>query len=252
MSDAPVIEVEGLSAWVGARRILGDVSFSLAPKRVLAIIGPSGSGKSTLIRCLNRMHELEPGARVEGTVRIAGEDIYAAKDPVGVRRRVGLVFQQPAVFPHLSIRDNVLLGLRLGRGLPEDPDAVVDRCLRRAALLTELRDRLDEPATTLSAGERQRLCIARALAVEPEVLLLDEPTASLDPIATARIEELIDELKRSYALVIVTHSMQQAIRVSDDAAFIDGGRLVEHGLTQRLFSQPTEVQTEEFVTGRFG
>ena len=245
--------MRGLSAWVGERRLLDEVSLTIGRNRVLAIIGPSGSGKSTFIRCLNRMHELEPGARIRGRVAIAGDDIYASGvDAVAVRRRVGLVFQQPAVFPHLSIRDNVLVGLRLAARTVEDPEALVERCLRRTALFEELSSRLDESATTLSAGERQRLCIARALAVEPEVLLLDEPTASLDPIATARIEELIDELKRSYTLVIVTHSMQQAIRISDDTAFLNRGGLVEHGPTQRLFSQPAQLETEEFVTGRFG
>ncbi|MEO6953475.1 MAG: phosphate ABC transporter ATP-binding protein [Polyangia bacterium] len=247
------LAVERLSAWAGARRLLSDVSLTLEKNRVLAVIGPSGSGKSTFIRCLNRMHELDAGARVAGSVRVHGVEAYAEGiDPIAIRRRVGLVFQQPAVFAHLSIRDNVLVGVRLGHAAPVDADVVVERSLRRAALFDELRDRLDEPATSLSAGERQRLCIARALAVEPEILLLDEPTANLDPVATARIEGLIEELRRSCALVVVTHGMQQAIRISDDTAFLNRGVLVEHGPTTTLFSQPVQLETEEFVTGRFG
>ncbi len=251
--NAIAIAVDDLCARVGKRVLLGGITLDLEQHRVLSVIGPSGCGKSTFLRCLNRMHELTVDGAVTGSVRVFGDDVYAlGVDAVKVRRRVGLVMQQPTVFSHLTIRENLLVGLRLAGTVPEDTDPIVDRCLARVALARPLADRLDEPATTLSAGERQRLCIARALAVQPDVLLLDEPTASLDPIATAHIEELIDELKRSYTLVVVTHSMQQAIRISDDTLFINQGRSVEHGPTHRLFSQPVAQETEEFVTGRFG
>jgi phosphate transport system ATP-binding protein len=219
---------------------------------VLAIIGPSGCGKSTFVRCLNRMHELTPGARSEGTVLLDGEDVYSGKiDPVYLRRRVGMVFQRPNVFPTMSIYDNVVAGLRLN-GVRADYDQVVERTLTQTALWGEVKDRMHSSATGLSGGQQQRLCIARALAVEPEVLLMDEPASALDPIATAKIEELIDELKERYTIVIVTHNMQQAIRVSDFTAFLYMGELIEIGTTKQVFTQPEKRQTEDYVTGKFG
>ena len=217
---------------------------------MLAIIGPSGCGKSTFVRCLNRMHELTPGARSEGRVLLDGEDVYQV-DPVYLRRRVGMVFQRPNVFPTMSIRENVVAGLRLNR-VRADYEAILERTLRQTALWDEVKDRLDDSAVGLSGGQQQRLCIARALAVEPEVLLMDEPASALDPIATAKIEELIDELKEQYTIVIVTHNMQQAIRVSDFTAFFYLGELIEHGSTQQVFTRPAKRETEDYVTGKFG
>src|SRR6478609_4807566 len=246
------LEVRSLNAWFGATRAVKDISLAVAPRQVLAIIGPSGCGKSTFIRCLNRMHELTPGARSEGVVRLDGEDVYSGGvDPVYLRRRVGMVFQRPNVFPTMSIRDNVVAGLRLNR-VKADYEAIVERTLRQTALWDEVKDRLDGGATQLSGGQQQRLCIARALAVEPEVLLMDEPASALDPIATAKIEELIDELKELYTIVIVTHNMQQAIRVSDYTAFFYMGELIEHGETEQVFTRPAKQQTEDYVTGKFG
>jgi phosphate transport system ATP-binding protein len=244
------LEVRDLKAWFGSNLVVKNVSLDVTAHHVLAIIGPSGCGKSTLIRCLNRMHELGPDARAEGRVLLDGVDVYAG-DPVMLRRRVGMVFQRPNVFPTMSIRDNVTAGLRLS-GSKADYEALVEQTLRQTALWDEVKDRLDENATRLSGGQQQRLCIARALAVEPEVLLMDEPASALDPIATARLEELIDELKRSYTLVIVTHNMQQAIRISDYTAFLYMGELIEHGTTRQLFTRPAQQQTEDYVTGKFG
>jgi phosphate transport system ATP-binding protein len=250
--EHPKLQVKNLSAWFGATRAVKDISLSVNARSVLAIIGPSGCGKSTFIRCLNRMHELTPGARSDGEVRLDGEDVYSkAIDPVYLRRRVGMVFQRPNVFPTMSIRDNVVAGLRLNR-VKGDYEAIVERTLRQTALWDEVKDRLDEGGMRLSGGQQQRLCIARALAVEPEVLLMDEPASALDPIATAKIEELIDELKEKYTIVIVTHNMQQAIRVSDETAFLYLGELVEHGTTTQVFTQPHRQQTEDYVTGKFG
>ncbi len=246
------MEVQRLSAWFGQTQALKEISLQVRARTVLAIIGPSGCGKSTFIRCLNRMHELTPTARSEGTVLLDGEDVLSGEiDPVQLRRRVGMVFQRPNVFPAMSIRDNVVAGLRLNR-VRADYDAVVEQMLKRTALWEEVRDRLDESGVRLSGGQQQRLCIARALAVEPEVLLMDEPASALDPIATAKIEELIDELKEQYTIVIVTHNMQQAIRVSDETAFFYLGELIEHGTTKQLFTRPTRKQTEDYVTGKFG
>jgi len=228
------------------------VSLEVPAHSVLAVIGPSGCGKSTFIRCLNRMHELVPGARSDGGVYLDGEDLYGrGVDPVHLRRRVGMVFQRPNPFPTMSIRDNVAAGLRLN-GVRADLDAVVERCLRHAALWDEVKDRLGAAATSLSGGQQQRLCIARALAVEPEVLLMDEPASALDPIATAKIEELMHELKERYTIVIVTHNMQQAARVSDATAFFYMGELVEAGPTEQIFTNPREQRTEDYVTGKFG
>jgi phosphate transport system ATP-binding protein len=221
---------------------------------VTAIIGPSGCGKSTFIRCLNRMHEVVPEARVSGTVLVEGEDVYApGVDPVQVRRRIGMVFQRPNPFPTMSVFDNVAAGLRLaGVRRRADLQEAVERALRQAALWDEVKDGLDKSGTSLSGGQQQRLCIARALAVDPAVLLMDEPCSALDPIATARIEELILELRGALTIVIVTHNMQQAARVSEATAFFLMGELVEFGVTRELFTNPRDKRTEDYITGRFG
>jgi phosphate transport system ATP-binding protein len=246
------IDVEHLDAWFGASHVIKDVSIQVPEHSVLAVIGPSGCGKSTFLRCLNRMHELVPGARAEGKLLLDGQDLYAAGvDPVLLRRRIGMVFQRPNPFPTMSVRDNVAAGLVLN-GIPGDHDAIVERCLRRAALWDEVKDRLRESALGLSGGQQQRLCIARALAVEPEVLLMDEPASALDPIATAKIEELIHELQERYTMVIVTHNMQQAARVSNQTAFFYLGELVEVGATEQIFTNPRQQRTEDYVTGKFG
>jgi len=249
----PHMATEALSAWYGANRVLQDVSIPLHRNRVTAIIGPSGCGKSTWLRCLNRMHEMTPGARIAGRVLLEGRDVNARDtDPVDLRRRVGMVFQKPNPFPTMSIRDNVLAGYRLtGRRVPNAAE-VVERALGRAALWNEVKDVLDRPGTGLSGGQQQRLCIARALAVEPEVLLMDEPASALDPIATARIEELVHELSETVTIGIVTHNMQQAARVSDYTAFLYLGELVEFGRTADLFTRPANPRTEDYITGRFG
>ena len=245
------IEVRQLNAWFKANHALRDVSLTVPEHTVLAIIGPSGCGKSTFVRCINRMHELVPGARQAGKVLVDGQDLHARRvDPVDLRRRVGMVFQRPNPFPTMSIRDNVVAGLRLN-GLRAD-DEVVEKSLRHAALWDEVKDRLQQSALSLSGGQQQRLCIARALAVEPEVLLMDEPASALDPIATAKIEELIHELRERYTVVIVTHNMQQAARVSDATAFFYMGELIEHGPTEQIFTNPREPRTEDYVTGKFG
>jgi phosphate transport system ATP-binding protein len=246
------MRAEGLHAWFGERHVLKDVSLEIPAFAVTAIIGPSGCGKSTFLRCLNRMHELVPGARASGTVRLDGDDLYArGVDPVDLRRRVGMVFQRPNPFPTMSIQDNVAAGPRLN-GHRGRLDELVERCLRQAALWDEVKDRLRASALSLSGGQQQRLCIARALAVEPEVLLMDEPASALDPVATARIEELMHELKERYTIVIVTHNMQQAARASDRTAFFYMGELVEDGPTEQIFTNPREQRTEDYVTGKFG
>jgi phosphate transport system ATP-binding protein len=253
------IEVEGLNVYYGGFRAVRDVSLSIRPHAVTAIIGPSGCGKSTFLRSLNRMHEVVPGARVEGQVRLDDIDVYGPTvDPVQLRRVVGMVFQRPNPFPTMSIYDNVVAGLRLtGRHGRAELDETVERSLRRAALWDEVKDKLRQNGTSLSGGQQQRLCIARALAVDPEVLLMDEPASALDPRATLRIEELIAELRANYTIVIVTHNMQQAARVSDDTAFFTmdddrAGILVEVGPTTRIFTNPTDRLTEDYVSGRFG
>jgi phosphate transport system ATP-binding protein len=248
------IDVSGLNAWFGANHVLWDINVNAEPRAVTAIIGPSGCGKSTFIRCLNRMHEEVRGAQVTGKVMFEGQDIYAADvDPVEVRRRIGMVFQRANPFPTMSVLDNAVAGLRL---LGKYPRAELaergERALRAAGLWEEVKDRLDEPGAKLSGGQQQRLCIARALAVEPEVLLMDEPASALDPASTLRIEELIEELKRDYTVVIVTHNMQQAARVADWTLFMLGGEVVEFGPTQKLFTRPDDKRTEDYVTGRFG
>ena len=249
------LDLRGLSAYFGKQAALRDITAGFAANRVTAIIGPSGCGKSTLVRCLNRMHEVMPGARVSGEVHLDGEDIYASGiDPVLIRRRIGMVFQKPTPFPTMSIEDNVAAGLRLnGRGLSHaQRDMVVERSLRQAALWEEVKDKLRARGVSLSGGQQQRLCIARALAVEPEVLLMDEPCSALDPISTARIEELILELRANYTIVLVTHNMQQAARASDATAFLLGGELIEFGDTNQIFTNPTQHETEDYITGRFG
>ena len=249
------LEVVDLNAWFGATQALKGVRLSIPTGAVTAIIGPSGCGKSTFIRCLNRMHEVVPGARVNGRVLLDGEDIYApGVDPVQVRAKVGMVFQRPNPFPTMSIFDNVAAGLRLNsaRLSRREVAAVVERSLQRAALWDEVKESLQASGVSISGGQQQRLCIARTLAVEPEVLLMDEPCSALDPIATAKIEALIHELKKNYTIVIVTHSMQQAARVSDFTAFMYLGRLVEFGPTDRVFTTPENKETEDYITGRFG
>jgi phosphate transport system ATP-binding protein len=253
------VEIQNLSAWYGNRLAIEQVSLSIEPNKVTAIIGPSGCGKTTLIRCINRMHEVEHGARVSGKVLLEGEDIYGPGiDPVVVRRRIGMVFQKANPFPTMSIFDNVAAGLRLNGlvGRRELP-SIVEKSLRQAALWDEVKDKLNQPGTALSGGQQQRLCIARALAVEPDVLLMDEPASALDPVATLRIEELMQELKQSYTIVVVTHNMQQAARVSDYTVFMLAGedrvgRLIEFGETNRLFTNPQDKRTEDYITGRFG
>jgi phosphate transport system ATP-binding protein len=258
-TDAPVqrhahkMRTEQLRAWFGKTEALKGISLHLVERRVTALIGPSGCGKSTFIRCLNRMHEVIPGARVAGKVLLDGLDIYErGSDPVRLRRRVGMVFQKPNPFPTLSIRDNVLAGLRLNGIRNADPASLVEKALRQAALWDEVKDILGRSGASLSGGQQQRLCIARALALEPEVLLMDEPCSALDPIATAKIEELIHEIGERYTVAIVTHNMQQAARVSHFTAFLYLGELVEYAETDRLFTHPSNPRTEDYITGRFG
>ena len=253
------IEVGDLSLYYGGFRAVRDVSMTIRPRSVTAIIGPSGCGKTTFLRSLNRMHELAIGARVEGSVRLDDVDIYDPEvDPVQLRRVIGMVFQRPNPFPTMSIYDNVAAGLRLTGRLPKGHvQEVVERSLRRAALWDEVKDKLRANGTSLSGGQQQRLCIARALAVDPEVILMDEPASALDPIATLRIEELIAELRETFTIVIVTHNMQQASRVSDQTAFLTmgedrAGYLVEMDDTVRIFTNPTQSLTEDYVSGRFG
>ncbi len=252
MSTAEGLVVEKLHAWFGEAHVLNGIDLVVAPRAVTAIIGPSGCGKSTFVRCLNRMHEVVPGARVSGAVWLDGADVYA-QDPVEVRRRVGMVFQRPTPFPTMSIFDNTVAGLRLaGVRRRERLREAAERALRQAALWDEVKDRLGRPGTSLSGGQQQRLCIARALAVDPAVLLLDEPCSALDPIGTAKIEELIHELKSALTIVIVTHNMQQAARVSDWTGFFLLGHLIEFDATRQLFRTPRDPRTEAYITGRFG
>jgi len=253
------IEVEALNVYYGAFRAVRDITLTIKPHAITAIIGPSGCGKSTFLRTLNRMHELAPMTRVEGLVKLDGEDVYGQSvDPVALRRVVGMVFQRPNPFPTMSIYDNVVAGLRLtGRHRQSELDAVVERSLRRAALWDEVKDKLKSGGTSLSGGQQQRLCIARALAVDPEVILMDEPASALDPVATLRIEELMAELRTNYTIVIVTHNMQQASRISDHTAFFTmgpdrAGYLVEMDATVQIFTNPKEQLTEDYVSGRFG
>jgi phosphate transport system ATP-binding protein len=247
-------EVKNLSIWYGEKQAIDNVMLDVASNAVTAIIGPSGCGKSTFLRALNRMHELVPKTRMEGTVLLHGEDLYSKNvDPAIVRRRVGMVFQKSNPFPTMTIGENVIVGLRLnGVRNQKFLNERLEKSLRMAALWDEVKDDLHKPGTSLSGGQQQRLCIARALAVEPEVILMDEPCSALDPIATAKIEELIYELKARYTIVTVTHNMQQAGRVSDYTAFFYLGRLIEFGPTTKIFTNPSERQTEDYITGRFG
>jgi phosphate transport system ATP-binding protein len=248
------IEVSGLNVYYGDFKAVEDVSMTIEPRSVTAFIGPSGCGKSTYLRTLNRMHEVIPGARVEGKVLLDDQDLYASGvDPVAVRRVVGMVFQRPNPFPTMSIFDNVASGLRLnGMKNKKVLRETVERSLKGANLWTEVKDRLDRPGAGLSGGQQQRLCIARAIAVEPQVILMDEPCSALDPIATLKIEELIDALKQRFTIVIVTHNMQQAARVADTTAFFLSGELIEHAPTDKVFTNPSDSRTEEYVTGKFG
>jgi phosphate transport system ATP-binding protein len=254
------IDVSDLSVYYGPFKAVEGVTLTVEPRSITAFIGPSGCGKSTVLRTLNRLHEVIPGARVEGKVALDGEDIYGARvDPVHVRRTIGMVFQKPNPFPTMSVYDNVVAGLRLSsRHKKSEMDGVVERSLRGANLWEEVKDRLHRPGAGLSGGQQQRLCIARAIAVEPQVLLMDEPCSALDPISTLAIEDLMQELKERYTIVVVTHNMQQAARVSDTTAFFNiagtgqPGKLIEMDVTQKLFSNPAEKRTEDYITGRFG
>jgi phosphate transport system ATP-binding protein len=253
-ANEPIMSVRKLEARFGDMLAVKGVSLDFEINTVTAIIGPSGCGKSTFVRCLNRMHEEIPGASARGEVEFEGGNIYGfSVDPVRLRRRIGMVFQKPNPFPAFSVFDNVAAGLRLAgvrrRSVLAD---AVERSLRHAALWDEVKDKLHEPGTSLSGGQQQRLCIARALAVEPRLLLMDEPTSALDPISTSKIEDLISELKKDVTIVIVTHNMQQAARISDKTAFFLLGEIVESGVTSRLFTRPREIETERYITGRFG
>ena len=253
------LDAHGISMWFSGRKVLEGCTLHMEPGEVTALIGPSGCGKSTFLRSLNRMHELVPGAALAGEVLLDGVDIYSEEiNPTEVRRRIGMVFQKPNPFPSMSIADNVLAGLALSGTSTPDPKGLVEQCLRRAGLWEEVKDRLGEGGMSLSGGQQQRLCIARSLAVSPDVLLMDEPCSALDPISTRVIEETIRELCHDITIVIVTHNMQQAQRVSDQCAFFlveelgKPGRIVEHGPTDRMFSNPSDPRTLDYVTGRFG
>lgn len=248
------IRISNLNAYFGNIQALKGINISIKEKIVTAIIGPSGCGKSTFIRCINRLHEVVPNAKVSGEVLLDGKDIYSADvDPIEIRRKVGMVFQKPNPFPVLSIYDNVAAGIKLdGIKRGDNLDEIVEQTLKMAALWDEVKDKLDASGVSLSGGQQQRLCIARALAVKPEVILFDEPCSALDPISTGKIEELIFQLKQDYTIIIVTHNMQQAARVSDYTAFFLMGELIEFGKTQDIFTKPKDSKTEAYITGRFG
>ncbi|HEY8871026.1 MAG TPA: phosphate ABC transporter ATP-binding protein PstB [Candidatus Limnocylindrales bacterium] len=259
-ANAPIVRLRGLDAYYGPRRVVRDISLDVRPNAITAIIGPSGSGKSTLLRCIDRMHEVIPGARATGTVEYRGTDIYGPDiDPAAVRRAIGMVFQQPNPFPTMSIAENVAAPARfngLVKGKAAEA-ALVEHCLRQAALWDEVKDKLHQGGTSLSGGQQQRLCIARALALEPDVLLMDEPCSALDPVATLQVEQLMVQLRTGYTIVIVTHNMQQASRVSDRTAFLTmgddrAGYLVEEGTTNQIFTSPRQRLTEDYISGRFG
>ena len=248
------VTITNLNVHFGATHAVRDVGIDIPANSVTAIIGPSGCGKSTMLRAINRMHDLVPQARVTGKILLDGGDIYAkGTDPVAIRRRVGMVFQKPNPFPAMSIYDNVIAGYKLnGRLKKDEADELVESSLRRVALWEEVQDRLKRSAMELSGGQQQRLCIARTIAVKPEVILMDEPASALDPLSTLKIEELIEELKERYTIIIVTHNMQQAARVSDYTAFFYLGELIEWGGTKKIFTTPDKKQTEDYITGRFG
>jgi phosphate transport system ATP-binding protein len=251
--ESTILKTESLSAYFGDSRVVKSVSLSIPENRVTTIMGPSGCGKTTLIRCFNRIHELLPDAKVEGKVLLRGEDVYAI-DPMIIRRRIGMVFQRPNPFPTMSIYDNVIAGYKLNgvKLSRKESDIMVEGSLKKAALWDEVKDYLNRKGTFLSGGQQQRLCIARALAMDPDILLLDEPTSALDPQATARVEQLIVALKKTVTLVLVTHNVAQAGRVSDFTAFLYLGELIEFGPTSKLHTAPTDKKTEEFLTGKFG
>ena len=253
-SGSEKVRTVGLNAWFGTKQALKGITASFQANMVTAIIGPSGCGKSTFVRCLNRMHELTPNSRVTGDVLLDAENIYAPKvDPVLIRRRVGMVFQKPNPFPTMTIYDNVAAGLKLtGMKKGKNLDEVVERCLRQVSLWDEVKDDLKKPGTSISGGQQQRLCIARAIAMEPEVILMDEPCSALDPIATAKIEQLMVQLQEKYTVIVVTHNMQQAARVADSTAFFYLGELIEYGPTTQIFENPKEQLTEQYITGKMG
>ena len=248
------IEVKDLNAWYGTTHTLQDINLNIPANHATALIGPSGCGKSTFVRCLNRMHETNPVARVTGSVQIGGLDIYEDASPVEIRRRVGMVFQRPNPFPTMSIYDNVASGLKLnGYRNRHELDEIVERSLKHSALWDEVKDELKKKSgASLSGGQQQRLCIARALAVDPEVLLMDEPASALDPVSTAKIEDLIFQLKSQYTIVIVTHNMQQAARVAENTGFFLMGKMIEFDSTHKIFTNPSDKRTEDYITGRFG
>jgi phosphate transport system ATP-binding protein len=249
---ATKLVTERLSAWFGKKQVLKDISIAFEERQVTALVGPSGCGKSTFIRCLNRMHELNPGARVEGKAFLDGIDIYGM-DPMDVRRKIGMVFQKPNPFPNMSISDNVVAGIKLsGEKSKADLDAIVERTLKSVGLYDEVKDDLRRSGASLSGGQQQRLCIARALAMEPEVILMDEPTSALDPASTSRIEDLIRKLKSEITVIIITHNVGQAARISDKTAFLYLGELIEYNDTKEFFESPKSPITERYITGRFG
>lgn len=249
-----VLDVKNLEAWFGNFHAVKGISVSYPKNSVNAIIGPSGCGKSTYIRCLNRIHEEVPGARATGEINLLGENVLSSKvDPVNLRRKIGMVFQKPNPFPGMTILENTVLGIKL-QGVTKKSKLleVAEHCLKKAALWDEVKDKLNRPGTSLSGGQQQRLCIARSLAVNPPVLLMDEPTSALDPIATAKIEELMNELKKDVTVIVVTHNMQQAARIADYTSFYVLGEMIEHGTSEQIFTNPKQSKTEDYVTGRFG
>ncbi|HVX24929.1 MAG TPA: phosphate ABC transporter ATP-binding protein PstB [Parafilimonas sp.] len=250
--ESTIVRSSNFNAWFGDNHVVKNVNISIPRNNVVAVMGPSGCGKTTFLRCINRMHELIPNARAEGTMMLDSEDVYQMH-PIFVRLKIGMVFQRPNPFPNLSIYDNVIAGYKLnGMKLSKaDKDAIVEKSLSRSALWNEVKDSLHKKGTFLSGGQQQRLCIARAIAMEPEVLLFDEPTSALDPISTSSIEELFHELKKNYTLIVVTHNMQQAARVSDKTAFFYLGELVEYDDTKQMFTNPTDKRTQNYITGRF-
>jgi len=252
-NDGNVITIDSLNLWYGENQALIDVSMPVMKNKITALIGPSGCGKSTLIRCMNRMNDLVNGCRIEGSMKFRGDEIYEpGADVISLRKRIGMIFQKPNPFP-MTIRDNITYGPKI-HGIVENDelDEIVERSLKQAVLWEEVKDRLDKPAFSLSGGQQQRLCIARTLSINPEVILMDEPTSALDPIATAKIEDLAIELQKEYTVVIVTHNMQQAARISDNTGFMYLGKMIEFDETEKIFNKPSDELTERYITGRFG